>query len=61
MIEIFVCLFIYFIICLIQGKHSENDDELILFESSPDDTEEERKAKREMEEYIIYDDIMNDK
>ena len=62
MIEILVALIIYLIIDRIQAKHpAENDDEPILFESSPDDTAEERKEKKEMEEFIIYDDIMNDK
>ena len=62
MIEILVVLIIYLIIDRIQAKHpAENDDEPILFEASPDDTAEERKEKKEMEEFIIYEDIMNDK
>ena len=62
MIEILVALIIYLIIDRILAHQPiENDDAPVLFESSPDDTAEERKEKKEMEEFIIYDDIMDDK
>ena len=58
MIEIIVALIIYLIIDRLQSPQSKQDDnELILLEASPDDTPEERKEKKEMEEFIIYDDL----
>lgn len=61
MIEILVALIIYLIVDRIMSGHpAKNDDELILLESSPDDTPEEKREKQEMEEFIIYDDLTDD-
>ena len=44
------------------SKSQYNDEEeFMIFESSPDDTPEERQAKKDMEEYIIYEDLMDDR
>ena len=61
MIEIIVALIIYLIIDRLQSSKTKKDDnELILLETSPNDTPEELREKKELEELIIYDELADD-